>query len=99
MGGDQAATVLHLVESEKRMREGHEWPIEEQEAFKARIRERYDAEGSPWFASARLWDDGVIDPGDTRRVLGLALTAAMRSNGGAKGGRPLSGSRYGVFRM
>ena len=92
MGGEQAAGVLHLVESEKRAREGRDWPAAEQAAFKRRIQERYDAEGAPGFASARLWDDGVIDPADTRRVLGLALGAAVR------GWEP-EDSRFGVFRM
>jgi 3-methylcrotonyl-CoA carboxylase beta subunit len=99
MGGDQAAGVLELLESEKRTREGREWPIEEQEAFKSRIRERYDVEGSPWFGSARVWDDGVIDPADTRRVLGLALAASVKPYEAGKGGWQSSGSRYGVFRM
>lgn len=93
MGGEQAAAVLHLVESEKRARDGQEWPLEEQQAFKRRITDRYDAEGAPSFASARLWDDGVIDPADTRRVVGLSLAAAMN------GMKPPEASRYGVFRM
>jgi len=92
MGGEQAAAVMHLVESEKRAREGREWPAEEQAAVKRRIAERYDAEGAPEFASARLWDDGVIDPADTRRVLGMSLAAALQAGGGGA-------SRYGVFRM
>ncbi|KAL4431453.1 hypothetical protein ABPG75_006709 [Micractinium tetrahymenae] len=91
MGGEQAATVLHLVELEKRRREGKPWPEEDQEEFRRRIRERYDAEGEPAFASARLWDDGVIRPQDSRAVLGLSLAAALN--------RPLRPSRFGVFRM
>lgn len=159
MGGEQAATVLHLVELDKRQREGKAWPEEEQEDFKRRIRERceraprgmerrrsrepgchgaarrsavqagvaswatplpssppgagrclmclpaahalpctaampsrrYDAEGQPSFASARLWDDGVIQPQDSRAVLGLSLAAALN--------RGPRGSRFGVFRM
>ncbi|EFN51565.1 hypothetical protein CHLNCDRAFT_49216 [Chlorella variabilis] len=83
MGGEQAASVLHLVESEKRAREGRRWAAEEQE--------EYDAEGQPGFASARLWDDGVIAPQDTRAVLGLSLAAAMN--------RPQGRTRFGVFRM
>ncbi|PSC74671.1 methylcrotonoyl-carboxylase [Micractinium conductrix] len=94
MGGEQAATVLHLVELEKRARDGQGWPEEEQEAFKARISERYDREGQPSFASARLWDDGVIKPQDTRTVLGLSLAAALHQRSA-----PQPGSRYGVFRM
>lgn len=96
MGGDQAATVLDVVESEKRAREGRGWPEEEQEKFKESIRKRYDREGEPSFASARLWDDGVIDPVDTRKVLGLALGAAV--NGMTDARAPVSKS-YGVFRM
>lgn len=91
MGGEQAATVLHLVELEKRQRDGQEWAAEEQEEFKRRIRERYDAEADPSFASARLWDDGVIRPQDTRTVLGLSLAAALN--------RPPKATRFGVFRM
>jgi 3-methylcrotonyl-CoA carboxylase beta subunit len=101
MGGEQAANVLHLVESEKRKREGREWGDAEREEFKRKIRERYDAEGEPGFASARLWDDGVIDPGDTRRVVGMSLAAAlqgMRHREALTAGHSLGG-RYGVFRM
>ncbi|GAB4816349.1 hypothetical protein N2152v2_003395 [Parachlorella kessleri] len=93
MGGEQAATVLHLVESEKRQREGKQWPQEEQEAFIKKIRDRYDHEGEPAFASARLWDDGVIDPADTRTVLGLSLAAALNEY------RPPNATKFGVFRM
>ncbi|KAI3424326.1 hypothetical protein D9Q98_009879 [Chlorella vulgaris] len=91
MGGEQAASVLHVVESDKRQREGKEWAAEAQEEFKQGIRDRYDAEGQPSFASARLWDDGVIAPQDTRTVLGLSLAAALN--------RPPASSRFGVFRM
>lgn len=91
MGGEQAANVLALVELDKRKREGVDWPAEEQAAFKQAIVERYDKEGEPSFASARLWDDGVIDPADTRRVVGLSLGAALHA--------PPSDTNYGVFRM
>ncbi|KDD73662.1 carboxyl transferase, partial [Helicosporidium sp. ATCC 50920] len=91
MGGEQAAMVLHLVELDKRQREKKEWPQEEQEAFKNAIRRRYDEEGEPTYASARLWDDGVIDPADTRRVLGLSFAAAMQA--------PAKEQKWGVFRM
>jgi 3-methylcrotonyl-CoA carboxylase beta subunit len=70
---------------------GREWPSAEEEAFKQPIREQYERQGHPYYASARLWDDGVIDPLDTRRVLALSL-AAVRN-------RPLEDTRYGVFRM
>ncbi|CAL8464535.1 g4070 [Coccomyxa elongata] len=92
MGGTQAAGVLAQVEAQKREREGTAWSEEEQAAFKAKIAERYDKEGEPEFASARLWDDGVIDPADTRRVLSLALAAACN-------GSTPSTPHYGVFRM
>jgi 3-methylcrotonyl-CoA carboxylase beta subunit len=113
MGGDQAAMVLHLVEKEKRIRDGQDWSAEDEMKFKEKIKKRYDEEGSPWFASARLWDDGIIDPADTRRVLGMALAAASGGGGHHGGGtrhpsgtgvEEQSGSdgprtRYGVFRM
>ena len=67
------------------------WSKEEEEAFKAPIREQYERQGHPYYATARLWDDGVIDPADTRRVLGLALAATMNA--------PAEDTRYGVFRM
>jgi 3-methylcrotonyl-CoA carboxylase beta subunit len=70
---------------------GGTWPAEQEEAFKAPIREQYETQGSPYYGTARLWDDGVIDPADTRRVLGLGLAAAAHA--------PLPAPRYGVFRM
>jgi 3-methylcrotonyl-CoA carboxylase beta subunit len=91
MGGEQAAAVLATVRRDQYDARGEEWPAEEEEAFKAPIREQYDAKGSPYFATARLWDDGVIDPRDTRRVLGLGLEAAAQA--------PLAPVSYGVFRM
>eukprot|EP00882_Tetradesmus_deserticola_P000412 GHRQ01000453.1.p1 GENE.GHRQ01000453.1~~GHRQ01000453.1.p1 ORF type:complete len:617 (+),score=294.46 GHRQ01000453.1:211-2061(+) len=91
MGGEQAAGVLAQVESDKAARKGGSWPAEEEAAFRAQIVERYDNEGSPYFASARLWDDGVIDPADTRRVVGMSLAAALNA--------PTQDSTYGVFRM
>jgi 3-methylcrotonyl-CoA carboxylase beta subunit len=86
MGGEQAASVLATVAD----RDGT-WSDEEVERFKAPLREQYEQQGHPYYATARLWDDGVIDPLDTRRVLGLALSAA--------GDAPLEGPRFGVFRM
>lgn len=81
------------VEVEKRAREPGQplWGAEEQDAFKQAMRAKYDREGSPYYATARLWDDGVIDPADTRRVLGLALRAALQA--------PPRDTRFGVFRM
>lgn len=76
---------------------GKEWPEHQQTEFKERIVKKFEDEGSPWYASARLWDDGVIDPADTRRVVGLSLAAAM-NNGRCTGGGDVGGG-YGVFRM
>jgi 3-methylcrotonyl-CoA carboxylase beta subunit len=74
MGGEQAASVLATVKREQM--KGREWPAEDEEAFKQPIRDQYERQGNPYYASARLWDDGVIDPADTRRILGLCLAAA-----------------------
>jgi 3-methylcrotonyl-CoA carboxylase beta subunit len=87
MGGEQAASVLATVH-----RDAGKWTPEEMEAFKAPIRQKYEEEGNPWHATARLWDDGIIDPVQTRDVLGLALAAAMNA--------PIPASpRFGLFRM
>ncbi|WP_024303425.1 carboxyl transferase domain-containing protein [Pseudogulbenkiania sp. MAI-1] len=88
MGGEQAAGVLAQV---KRDQLGDAWPAEEEEAFKAPIREQYERQGHPYYASARLWDDGVIDPAQTREVLSLGLEAALSA--------PIEKTRFGVFRM
>jgi 3-methylcrotonyl-CoA carboxylase beta subunit len=98
MGGDQAANVLHLIELDKRRRESQEWSEEEQESFKEKIKKRYDEEGSPWYASARLWDDGVIDPADSRTVLGLALSASINSVSNEALPKAKE-AKYGIFRM
>jgi 3-methylcrotonyl-CoA carboxylase beta subunit len=92
MGGEQAASVLATVRRDGVEAKGGSWPQAEQEAFMAGIREQYERQGNPYYATARLWDDGVIDPLDTRRVLGLALEVA------AHGPEPGPES-YGVFRM
>ena len=92
MGGEQAAQVLATVRRDGLAARGAEWPQAEQDAFMDGIREQYEREGQPWFGSARLWDDGVIDPADTRRVLGLALTLATRE-------LETQPTRFGVFRM
>ncbi len=98
MGGDQAAHVLATVRDEAMARRQTEWPADERDAFMNDVRERYEAEGHPFFASARLWDDGVIDPVDTRRVLSLAL--AVCADGGDPGSdAAAAASRFGVFRM
>jgi 3-methylcrotonyl-CoA carboxylase beta subunit len=92
MGGEQAATVLAIVRREGQEARGKQWPAEEETAFRQEIRSQYEKQGHPYYASARLWDDGVIDPADTRRVLALALAAAR--NAPDPGERP-----YGIFRM
>mgnify|MGYP003656208276 FL=1 len=91
MGGEQAAGVLAQVKREQHEREGREWSKEEEEAFKQPTREQYEHQGHPYYASARLWDDGVIDPLQTRDVLGLSLAAAMNAE--------IEETRFGVFRM
>jgi len=91
MGGEQAAAVLATVRRDSLEADGGEWPAADEEAFKAPIREQYEIQGSPYYATARLWDDGVIDPVDTRRVLGMGLRLAAHA--------PVPEPRYGVFRM
>jgi 3-methylcrotonyl-CoA carboxylase beta subunit len=92
MGGEQAATVLSIVKREGMERRGAQWPEQEETAFKDEIRNQYETQGHPSYASARLWDDGVIDPADTRAVLSLALAvASCRADEGE--------SPYGIFRM
>ncbi|GAB4129617.1 MAG: carboxyl transferase domain-containing protein [Rhodothalassiaceae bacterium] len=91
MGGEQAATVLATVRRDNIEAKGGTWSAEEEEAFKAPIREKYEREGHPYYASARLWDDGVIAPEDTRMVLALALSASLNA--------PIAQTRFGLFRM
>ncbi len=91
MGGEQAASVLATVKRDGIEAAGKSWSDEEEEAFKAPIREQYESQGSPWYATARLWDDGIIDPADTRRVLGLAISASLNA--------PIEPAKFGVFRM
>ena len=91
MGGEQAASVLATVKRDGLERQGETWSDADEEAFKAPIRERYEDEGNPYFSTARLWDDGIIAPADTRRVLGLSLSAALNA--------PIPDTRFGVFRM
>jgi 3-methylcrotonyl-CoA carboxylase beta subunit len=86
MGGEQAASVLATVH-----RDAAKWSKAEEEAFKAPVRQRYEDEGNPYFATARLWDDGIIDPAQTRDVLGLSISAALNA--------PIPETRFGVFRM
>jgi 3-methylcrotonyl-CoA carboxylase beta subunit len=89
MGGEQAASVLATVKRDQL--KGAAWSAADEEAFKAPIREQYERQGHPYYSSARLWDDGVIDPRDTRRVLGLTLAAVRNA--------PAEAPRFGVFRM
>ncbi|MFE9607134.1 carboxyl transferase domain-containing protein [Streptomyces sp. NPDC006012] len=91
MGGEQAASVLATVKRDQLEGRGESWPAEEEDAFKAPIRQQYEQQGNAYYATARLWDDGVIDPLETRQVLGLALTACANA--------PLGEPQFGVFRM
>jgi 3-methylcrotonyl-CoA carboxylase beta subunit len=91
MGGDQAAAVLATVRRDGIEARGDKWSVEDEEAFKAPIRRQYEEQGHPYFATARLWDDGVIDPADTRRVLALGLSASLNA--------PIPDTRFGIFRM
>ncbi|MBN9586518.1 MAG: methylcrotonoyl-CoA carboxylase [Afipia sp. 62-7] len=91
MGGEQAATVLSTLRRDNIEAKGGTWSAQEEDAFRSPIREQYETQGHPYYATARLWDDGVIDPADTRLVLGLGLSAAANS--------PLEPPKFGVFRM
>lgn len=91
MGGEQAATVLATVRRDGLEAKGGTWSAEEEEQFKAPIRQQYEEQGHPYYASARLWDDGVIDPADTRRVLALGLSASLNA--------PIEDTKFGIFRM
>jgi 3-methylcrotonyl-CoA carboxylase beta subunit len=92
MGGEQAAQVLATVRADGLKGRGENWPDDERAEFVGEIRNQYETQGSPYYASARLWDDGIIDPVDTRNVLGRAIAAAMN-------GSPPGEERYGIFRM
>jgi 3-methylcrotonyl-CoA carboxylase beta subunit len=91
MGGEQAATVLAIVRREGIEAKGGAWSKEEEEAFKAPVRAQFDEQADAYYATARLWDDGVIDPADTRMALALAISAGMNAPAGER--------RFGVFRM
>ena len=91
MGGEQAASVLATVRRDGIELKGGQWSTAEEEAFKAPIRSQYETQGHPYFATARLWDDGIIDPADTRRVLALGLSATRNA--------PIEDTRFGLFRM
>jgi 3-methylcrotonyl-CoA carboxylase beta subunit len=91
MGGEQAASVLAQVRRDGLEARGESWPEDQEEAFKAPIRDQYETQGHPYYASARLWDDGIIDPADTRTVLGLSISASLN--------RDIEPTKFGIFRM
>jgi 3-methylcrotonyl-CoA carboxylase beta subunit len=91
MGGEQAANVLGQIKRDALEARGEQWPEQDEETFKQPIREQYEHQGHPYYASARLWDDGIIDPADSRTVLGLGISAALNA--------PIEETRFGVFRM
>jgi len=91
MGGEQAAGVLAQVKRDQAERSGDTWSKEDEQTFKQPILESYEKQGHPYYGSARLWDDGVIDPAQTRQVLGLAISASLN--------RPIDDTRFGIFRM
>ena len=91
MGGEQAASVLAQIRRDNLEAKGGSWSSEDEAAFKAPIRAQYETQGHPYYASARLWDDGVIDPAETRRVLALAISASLNA--------PIAKTKFGVFRM
>src|SRR5207237_6376302 len=91
MGGEQAASVLATVRRDNIEASGRTWSTEDEAAFKLPIRANYEREGNPYYATARLWDDGIIAPRETRRVLGLAFSAALNA--------PIPETSFGVFRM
>jgi 3-methylcrotonyl-CoA carboxylase beta subunit len=91
MGGEQAASVLATVKRDGIEAKGGNWSAEEEETFKTPLRAQYETQGHPYFATARLWDDGIIDPADTRRVLALGLSASRNA--------PIADTQFGLFRM
>jgi 3-methylcrotonyl-CoA carboxylase beta subunit len=91
MGGEQAASVLATVRRDGIEAKGGAWSADDEAAFKAPIRAQYEAQGHPYYATARLWDDGLVDPAQTRRVLALSLSAALNA--------PVAPTKFGVFRM
>jgi 3-methylcrotonyl-CoA carboxylase beta subunit len=91
MGGEQAANVLSTVKRDGLSAEGRHWPETEESAFRRTVLDQYERQGHPYYATARLWDDGIIDPAETRAVLGLGLSAALNA--------PVSPSTFGIFRM
>ena len=91
MGGEQAASVLATVRADSLERRGESWTPKQEEEFKGPILRQYEEQGSPYYSTARLWDDGIIDPAETRTVLALGLSAALNA--------PIPQTRFGIFRM
>jgi 3-methylcrotonyl-CoA carboxylase beta subunit len=91
MGGEQAASVLAQVKRDGMEARGRKWSAGEEEAFRNPIREQYETQGHPYYATARIWDDGIIDPADTRMALGLGISASLNA--------PPEPTVFGVFRM
>jgi 3-methylcrotonyl-CoA carboxylase beta subunit len=91
MGGEQAANVLAQVRRDGMEKRGESWSEAEEEAFKAPVRDQYETQGHPYYATARIWDDGIVDPAETRTVLALSLSAALN--------REIGETRFGLFRM
>jgi 3-methylcrotonyl-CoA carboxylase beta subunit len=91
MGGEQAANVLAQVRRDNFEAAGKVWTAEEEETYKAPVREKFERQAHPYYASARLWDDGIIDPAETRMVLALSISAALNA--------PVEATQFGVFRM
>lgn len=91
MGGEQAASVLAQITRDSKTKQGEQWSEQEEEQFKQNMRQKYDEHGHPYYSSARLWDDGIIDPADTRKVLGLSISAALNA--------PILATKFGIFRM
>jgi len=91
MGGDTAAQVLSQIRREGARTAGRDWPTEDEKVFREAIRDQYDEQGHPFYASARLWDDGIIDPAHTRRILSLALATVHNAS--------IATTEFGVFRM
>jgi 3-methylcrotonyl-CoA carboxylase beta subunit len=91
MGGEQAASVLATVKRDGIEGKGGAWSADDEAAFKAPIRQQYEDQGHPYYATARLWDDGVVDPAQTRRTLGLSLSASLNA--------PIEPTKFGLFRM
>jgi 3-methylcrotonyl-CoA carboxylase beta subunit len=91
MGGEQAASVLATLRRDGIESKGGAWSADEEEDFKSPIRQKYEEEGDPYYSTARLWDDGIIDPAQTRRVVSMSLASVA--------GAPIGPPRFGVFRM